>query len=120
MRKLSGILFLLLLTLFLVSCDEKTGIREAIGDAKSSNARLKELVVSDGSWEYEFNNYDTEYNIAVSNEIESIKIKPKTEHIFATVRVNNSSVDSGASSESIPLDVGRLHFTRRLCRACRL
>jgi len=106
MRRLLGILLLLFLAISLNSCDNTTGTRVTYGDARSSNALLSELSISDGFWEYDFNKYDRYYDISVSNEVSSIKVKPKTERIFSTVTINGSSVKSGAFSDSIPLSIG--------------
>lgn len=111
MKRVKGILLILLSLFLYTGCDAVTGALQTFGDAKSSNALLKELSVSEGVWDYAFNPYDNEYTITVVNEIENITVKPKTDHVFATVKVNDSEVKSGSNSDTIPLSVGKNTIT---------
>ncbi len=111
MKRVMGIFIMLLSVLLFAGCDSITGEIENYGDARSSNALLKDLKVSEGEWEYAFNMYDNEYKISVGNEVESIQVKPTVDHVFSTVTVNDEEVSSGSNSGAINLSVGQNTIT---------
>ncbi|MBU9714932.1 cadherin-like beta sandwich domain-containing protein [Evansella tamaricis] len=68
--------------------------------AKSSNANLTDLVVSDGSLDPEFDAERMNYEVAVENEVTTIQVTPTLATSVANFKVN------GTDDTRIPLEVG--------------
>ncbi len=100
------LLYVVIVGLASVSCDEKPGDKYGYGDGKSSNALLINLVLSEGELNYPFSPFDWSYSASVGNEVESITVTPVVDHVFAVAFVNGQLVQSAEESESINLDVG--------------
>lgn len=76
------------------------------GDPASTDARLSGLMVGSLSFSPSFDPGVTDYSGSVANTETSISISPTAFDAGATIRVNGTQVASGATSASIPLNVG--------------
>ncbi|MDF2857287.1 MAG: calx-beta domain protein, partial [Neobacillus sp.] len=74
--------------------------------APSTNASLSNLTVSTGAFDQHFNPSITNYNMNVSNGIDSIGLTPTLADVKATVTVNGKGVNSGQELTSISLEPG--------------
>jgi hypothetical protein len=74
--------------------------------AQSSNANLASLSVSAGAMSPSFNHNTTSYSFSVANGVTSTTVTPTLADTKASVRVNGSTVASGAASSSQALNVG--------------
>ncbi|HPR50093.1 MAG TPA: cadherin-like beta sandwich domain-containing protein, partial [Spirochaetota bacterium] len=98
--------FISIALLMMTACDDIAGSKTAYDDGISSNARLANLIVSDGELNYPFNPYDWVYETSVPYEVESITVTAMAEHLRATMSINGEPADSGSASEPISLEVG--------------
>ncbi|MFJ5714065.1 beta strand repeat-containing protein [Neobacillus sp. NPDC093127] len=74
--------------------------------AKSSNADLSNLTISNGTLSPAFNSGTTSYTVSVPNDVKDLAFTPTVAGDFATVTVNGKSVESGSSSTPINLGTG--------------
>ncbi len=74
------------------------------GATPSSDASLSGLLISVGSMA--FDPARTNYAVAVTYAVESVRLTPTVNHAGATVAVNGAPVARGSLSGSIPLSVG--------------
>ncbi|OOQ57997.1 cadherin-like beta sandwich domain-containing protein [Mucilaginibacter pedocola] len=74
--------------------------------AQSPNANLASLVPSAGSLSPVFAAATASYGVTVSNGTTSIRFTPTVADAAATVKVNSTTVTSGAQSAALPLVVG--------------
>ncbi|AYL95827.1 MBG domain-containing protein [Mucilaginibacter celer] len=72
----------------------------------SSNAKLSSLGISAGTLSPAFASLTNSYTATVSNTVSSITVVPVTASANATLTVNGNTVQSGATSAAIPLNVG--------------
>ncbi|WP_235615819.1 cadherin-like beta sandwich domain-containing protein [Brevibacillus reuszeri] len=72
----------------------------------SKNVALSKLEISEGTLSPSFNSKVFSYSADVSFDTTSITVSPATDDPQASITVNNTTVKSGATSKSIPLDVG--------------
>ncbi|MBB6694421.1 cadherin-like beta sandwich domain-containing protein [Cohnella xylanilytica] len=73
--------------------------------AKSSNADLSNLTISQGTLSPSFSSGTTEYTASVGNEITSLEITPTVADGTATLQVNTADATSG-SARTVSLNVG--------------
>jgi|GEM_PF-1451387 len=74
--------------------------------APSANANLSKLALSTGTLSPAFASGALNYQVSVGGGITSVKIIPVTSDVHATVKVNGTTVASGAASGDIPLMMG--------------
>jgi hypothetical protein len=77
----------------------------------SNVANLRDLRLSVGNIQPAFASGTIAYTIAVPNNVASTKVTPSVMDSSATVKVNSTTVASGAASASIPLSVGNNTIT---------
>ena len=78
----------------------------AAAKARSSNADLSALVISQGTLSPEFAATETAYTASVANSVTSMTVAPTAADSNATVSVNDAAVSSGSASGAINLTVG--------------
>ncbi|HOW81865.1 MAG TPA: cadherin-like beta sandwich domain-containing protein [Spirochaetota bacterium] len=105
-QQLLRIFYGAVICLLIVGCDNTAGDKMDYDDGISSNARLSNLILSDGEFEYGFNPYDWVQNASVPYEVDSITLSPQAQHAMAVISINGATVDSGSASEEIDLVVG--------------
>ncbi|MGE5701753.1 MAG: Ig-like domain-containing protein, partial [Clostridia bacterium] len=76
-----------------------------VNRARSSNADLGNLTISQGSLTPVFSSGTTAYSASVGNAVTSLNVIPTVADSTATVKVNGNSVTSGSAS-NVPLTVG--------------
>jgi len=74
--------------------------------AKSNNAALANLTISNGTLSPAFLTGTNSYTASVSNAVSAITVTPTTGNSTATVKVNGITVISGTASAGLPLIVG--------------
>jgi gliding motility-associated-like protein len=74
--------------------------------AASANDNLSYLKISQGTLTPVFATATTSYTASVGNGVTSLTITPTTQDATASVKVNGTTVTSGAASAAIPLNVG--------------
>ena len=90
-----------------ISCGiNVTGDTQPFDDGLSSDASLSNLQLSDGELNYPFNPHDWIYYASVTNDVESITVRPTASHIRAVIMVNDTEIASGSSSSPINLTEG--------------
>ena len=72
----------------------------------SANARLIDLLLSDGELSPTFSSATTIYETVIPNATTSITVTPTVDHIGARIIVNGTEVSSGMPSEPIVIDKG--------------
>nr|WP_238357912.1 cadherin-like beta sandwich domain-containing protein [Cohnella zeiphila] len=72
--------------------------------AKSSNAKLSSLALSEGTLTFDPDTED--YTVNVGNAVDSITVTPTAADATASIKVKGAVVDSGTASAAIGLDVG--------------
>lgn len=72
----------------------------------SSNANLGSLTISSGILDPVFAADTTGYTVSVENNIDSFTVTPTVAESYAAVKVNDTTVASGAASGAIALNVG--------------
>ncbi|SFB47265.1 FecR family protein [Cohnella sp. OV330] len=83
----------------------------SISRLPSSDASLSGLVLSDTSLTPSFKSGTTNYTASVENAVDSITVTPTASNGNATVKVNDTAVQSGSQSEPISLSVGTNQIT---------
>jgi len=78
----------------------------AVTRAASSNANLSSLALSLGTLSPVFAAGTTTYTASVSNATISLTVTPATADATATITINGTTVNSGAASSAITLNVG--------------
>ena len=74
--------------------------------ARSTNANLSNLVLSDGTWNPSFSAGETNYTVSVGNSVLILVVTPTTADNKATIKVKGNTVTSEQASSSITLNVG--------------
>lgn len=74
--------------------------------ASGSDAALSGLSISTGVLVSAFDPATLAYTVDVNNATASITVTPTTSSVYATIKVNNAAVASGAASAAIALNVG--------------
>jgi len=74
--------------------------------AASNDATLSSLAPNVGSFDQTFSPASLNYTESVSNTTNTISITPTTSDQNAVVKINGNSVNSGAASGAIPLNIG--------------
>jgi len=74
--------------------------------AKSSNADLNGLTLSNGTLDPGFASGTTSYTASVGNAVTGVEITPTLADNTATVKVNGAAVNSGTASAAVSLNVG--------------
>ncbi|QQE79989.1 cadherin-like beta sandwich domain-containing protein [Alicyclobacillus sp. SO9] len=77
-----------------------------VNRAKSSNANLSGLTLSNGSLSPTFASGTTSYTASVANSVSSITVTPTVSDNTAAVTVNGKSLTSGSASGPVALTVG--------------
>ncbi len=72
----------------------------------SSNARLSQLALSQGTLNPVFSSGATSYTATVPGGVSAVAVTPTVEDTTATAKVNGVAVNSGSASGPIPLAVG--------------
>ena len=72
----------------------------------SSDATLKNLIISPGVLNPSFASYTSNYTVSVSNSVSSLTVTPTVNESHAGVTIDGSTVDSGSSYGPIELSVG--------------
>ncbi|WP_375105294.1 cadherin-like beta sandwich domain-containing protein [Paenibacillus sp. RS8] len=72
----------------------------------STNADISSLMLSSGSLTPTFASGTTSYTVSVANSVSSITVTPTVAEAGASVKVNGTTVTSGAASGAIPLAEG--------------
>lgn len=80
-------------------------------EKKSTISSLSSLTFSVGNFNPSFRSEITEYSASTPNEFASITVTPTATDITATIKVNGTTVASGATSSAIPLTVGNNTIT---------
>lgn len=77
-----------------------------VNRAKSTNANLNNLILSEGTLGPAFASGMTAYAATVSHSVYGVTVTPSAADPNATIQVNGVMVPSGAASQELPLDVG--------------
>jgi gliding motility-associated-like protein len=77
-----------------------------VNPAKSNNAALANLQLSNGTLNPSFASMTTDYTTSVPNTTTSVTVTPTTSDSTASVTVNGVATPSGSASSNIPLSVG--------------
>jgi len=72
----------------------------------STDSKLKDLYVSSGQLDKNFNKDVTQYSVTVKNAISSVSLKPIVNNLQSEIYVNNLFVPVGAWSQPIAINVG--------------
>lgn len=78
---------------------------------KSSNSKLSNLLVSDGTWNEAFSPEGTSYTIAVKSTVNSLNFVPTAQNEYAAITINDKKVTSGTLSQGFALKEGSNSFT---------
>ena len=78
----------------------------ATAKARSSNADLSALVISQGTLSPQFAATETAYTATVANSVTSMTVTPTAADSNATILVNDAAVSSGSASGTIDVNVG--------------
>ena len=84
-QQLLRIFYGAVICLLIVGCDNTAGDKMDYDDGISSNARLSNLILSDGELNYTFNPYDWAYEASVPYEVDSITLSPQAQHSMAVI-----------------------------------
>lgn len=99
----SGMVFCLII----LGCNNNiSGEKIVFDDGISSNARLSNLILSEGELNYSFSPYDWIYEASVPSGVDSITVTAMVEHPRAAIEINGVNVESGMASDPIPLSIG--------------
>ena len=77
-----------------------------VNRAPSSDAILSNLAISVGELVPDFNSTTTSYMVSVENNVATMTVTPTANHHYATIMVNDHTVDSGMPSQVIALAEG--------------
>ena len=77
-----------------------------VNRAPSSDAILSNLAISVGELVPGFNSTTTSYMVSVENNVATMTVTPTANHHYATIMVNDHTVDSGMPSQVIALAEG--------------
>lgn len=83
----------------------------SVNRASSDNANLDSLSLSSGALDSAFDPDDTFYTVNVANSVTNINVTHTVEESHATVKVNNVTVASGYTSQTIALNPGNNTIT---------
>ena len=78
----------------------------ATAKARSSNADLSALVISQGTLSPDFSSTETEYTASVANSVTSLTVTPTAAYSNAAITVNDTAVSSGSATGAMTLTVG--------------